>query len=169
MSNEKGKDDAWLNDQDVTVPEGLPVPTLWRVLVMPVQPRRKSRGTHGVSIALPDTTQDSEGYLNYIGKVLKLGPLAGRNEKFENPEWRGDPSEQGRRAEALDRFAEQARFGETLPRVPRYVWTVKEGDWVIYGRYAGQRMEYEGVKLVMTNDDEIIGTIADPSGFRIYT
>lgn len=150
--DEARPNDAWLNDQDVEIPKGLPEPTLWRVLVMPVQPRRKSRGTHGVSIALPDTTQDSEGYLNYIGRVLKLGPLAGKNEKFENPEWRAVKD-----SPALS------------SRTPQYLWGVKEGDWVIYGRYAGQRMEYEGVKLVMTNDDEIIGTIADPSGFRIYT
>jgi hypothetical protein len=153
---------SWLNDQDVKVPTGVPVPTLWRVLVMPVQPRRMSRGTSGVSIALPDATQDSEGYLNYIGKVVLLGPLAGKNDKFENPDW-------ARWKEALEHAPDTETGGKArMNPVPRWLWGVKEGDWVIYGRYAGQRMEFEGVKLVMTNDDEILGVVADPSGFRIY-
>lgn len=154
MSDESAN---WLNDQDVKVPEGVPEPTLWRVLVMPVQPRRRSRGTHGVSIELAANTQDSEGYLNYIGKVVLLGPLAGKNEKFENPEWAAYLKEYG---------GHMAQSNDGAPK--RYLWDVKVGDWVIYGRYAGQRMEYEGVKLVMTNDDEILGTVSDPSGFRIY-
>ena len=38
----------------------------------------------------------------------------------------------------------------------------KEKDWVIFGRYAGSRMEIDGGEIRMLNDDEILGTIDDP-------
>lgn len=39
----------------------------------------------------------------------------------------------------------------------------KEGQWVIFGRYAGSRFKIEGGEVRIVNDDEIIGTIADPN------
>jgi|TARA_R110000824_G_scaffold98284_2_gene234506 co-chaperonin GroES (HSP10) len=39
----------------------------------------------------------------------------------------------------------------------------KEGDWVIFGRYAGSRFRIEGGEVRILNDDEIIATINDPS------
>ena len=38
----------------------------------------------------------------------------------------------------------------------------KEGQWVIIGRYAGARFKIEGGEVRIINDDEVIGTIADP-------
>ena len=101
-------------------------PLLWRVLICPVQPRKLSKG----GIALPDAVQDGEEHLNYIGRVVSLGPLAG-------DKWAGK-------------------------------WAVKEGDCVVYGRYAGQRMEWKGVKLVEVNDDEILAVVDSIESFRIY-
>jgi co-chaperonin GroES (HSP10) len=37
-----------------------------------------------------------------------------------------------------------------------------EGQWVIIGRYAGARFKIEGGEVRIINDDEVIGTIADP-------
>lgn len=54
-----------------------------------------------------------------------------------------------------ERFANEQR----LPEV---------GDWVVYGRYAGQRLEYRGVRLIVVNDDEILAVAADPETLRIY-
>jgi co-chaperonin GroES (HSP10) len=34
---------------------------------------------------------------------------------------------------------------------------------VIFGRYAGSRFKIEGGEVRIVNDDEIIGTIADPN------
>ena len=101
-------------------------PLLWRVLICPIQPRKLTKG----GIALPSSVQDGEEHLNYIGRVVSLGPLAG------------------------DKWPEK--------------WAVKEGDWVTYGRYAGQRMEWKGIKLLAVNDDEILGVIEGPEGFRVY-
>jgi len=39
----------------------------------------------------------------------------------------------------------------------------KQGDWVIFGRYAGSRFKIEGGEVRLLNDDEILATIADPA------
>ena len=39
----------------------------------------------------------------------------------------------------------------------------KVGDFVLYGRYAGAKISYGGVKLLFINDDEVITTIKDPA------
>ena len=38
----------------------------------------------------------------------------------------------------------------------------KEGDWVIFGRYAGARLTIDGGEVRILNDDEIVGTVNDP-------
>ena len=116
-------------------------PLLWRVLVCPVQPRKMSKG----GIALPDAVQDGEEHLNYIGRVVSMGPLAGKSDKFLNPDFELGPD-----------------------REPKHAWGVREGDIVVYGRYAGQRMEWKGVKLIMANDDELLAVADDLVSFRIY-
>lgn len=38
-----------------------------------------------------------------------------------------------------------------------------QGDWVIFGRYAGSRFKIEGGEVRIINDDEILATISDPN------
>lgn len=38
----------------------------------------------------------------------------------------------------------------------------KEGDWIIFGRYAGARMAIDGGEIRILNDDEILATIKNP-------
>ena len=38
----------------------------------------------------------------------------------------------------------------------------EEGDWVLFGRYAGSRFQIEGCEIKILNDDEIIARVADP-------
>ena len=38
----------------------------------------------------------------------------------------------------------------------------KEKDWVIFGRYAGARLQIEGGEIRLLNDDEILATISNP-------
>ena len=38
----------------------------------------------------------------------------------------------------------------------------KEGEWVIFGRYAGSRFKIEGGEVRILNDDEIIARIKNP-------
>lgn len=122
--------------------EELPDPALWRCLVLPKQPKRVSAG----GIALPDQAMDAEMHLNYIGQIVKVGPLAGKNDRFQNPEW----------------------FDGCSESIPRYLWDYKPGDWVIFGRYGGMVLTYKGIKLTILNDDEIISRIQAPDGYKIY-
>ena len=39
----------------------------------------------------------------------------------------------------------------------------KVGDWVIFARYAGSRIEIDGGEVRLLNDDEILATVQDPT------
>ena len=38
----------------------------------------------------------------------------------------------------------------------------KEGDWVVFGRYAGSRFKIEEGEVRLLNDDEVLATIKHP-------
>ena len=38
----------------------------------------------------------------------------------------------------------------------------KVGDWILYGRYAGAKISVQNVKMVLINDDEVLGTLENP-------
>ena len=38
----------------------------------------------------------------------------------------------------------------------------KKGDWVIFARYAGSRIQIDGGEIRMLNDDEVLATIDNP-------
>ena len=44
----------------------------------------------------------------------------------------------------------------------------KQGDWVIFARYAGSRLPIEGGEVRLLNDDEVLGTIGDPESVLHY-
>lgn len=127
--------------------EDLFSPTTWRVLIFPKQPKKMTAG----GIALPDQVQDVEKHLTYIGQVVAMGPLAGKNERFQNPDW------------------DDVKDSPSLRhRVPSYLWNVKVGDWVCYGRHAGMHCEFRGFKFLLVNDDDITAVLKGPEGFRVY-
>lgn len=132
----------WANPEEMTIPDDLPDPYFWRVLVMPVQPKKQSKG----GILLVESARDAEGHLQIVGKIASLGPLAFRSWKFA----RG--------------------VGDYIRILTgrRVSWAPKVGDWVVYGRYTGQRMEFKRTRLVLMNDDEVLGRADDPGAFRIY-
>ena len=39
----------------------------------------------------------------------------------------------------------------------------KVGDWVVFARYAGSRIEIEGGEVRLLNEDEILATVQDPT------
>ena len=47
---------------------------------------------------------------------------------------------------------------ESYPEGP---WC-KKGDWVIFARYAGSRIQIDGGEVRLLNDDEILATIENP-------
>ena len=46
-------------------------------------------------------------------------------------------------------------------RYPEGPWC-KRGDWVIFARYAGSRIQIDGGEVRLLNDDEILATIENP-------
>ena len=53
-----------------------------------------------------------------------------------------------------DAYADSQKF-------PNGSWC-KEKDWVLIGRYSGNRFKVEGLEVRVINDDNIIATILDP-------
>tara|TARA_R100000008_G_C3568051_1_gene160320 strand:+ start:119 stop:553 length:435 start_codon:yes stop_codon:yes gene_type:complete len=51
-------------------------------------------------------------------------------------------------------------YADTI-KFPEGAWC-KQGDWVIFGRYAGARFQIEGGDMRLLNDDEILAVIDDP-------
>ena len=47
-------------------------------------------------------------------------------------------------------------------RYPEGPWC-KVGDWVVFARYAGSRIEIEGGEVRLLNEDEILATVKDPT------
>jgi co-chaperonin GroES (HSP10) len=52
-------------------------------------------------------------------------------------------------------------------KFPTGAWC-KQGDWVIFARYAGSRLPIEGGEVRLLNDDEVLGTIKDPESVLHY-
>ncbi len=46
-------------------------------------------------------------------------------------------------------------------KFPEGPWC-QEGDWVIFGRYAGARIKIDGGDLRLLNDDEILAVVNNP-------
>ena len=46
-------------------------------------------------------------------------------------------------------------------RYPDGPWC-KKGDWVIFARYAGSRIQIEGGEIRLLNEDEILATVKNP-------
>ena len=73
--------------------------------------------------------------------------------------------------ETLDRQQVASQCGNVLAmgdacyvdkeRYPKGPWC-KVGDWVVFARYAGSRIESEGGEVRLLNEDEILATVKDP-------
>ena len=109
---------------NISAKEKLPEPSGWRILILPYRGKGKTEG----GVYLPDQHVDREALATVCGYVVKVGPLA---------------------------YKDQDKFGDTGP------WC-KEGDWVIFGRYAGSRFKIDGGEVRLLNDDEILATISNP-------
>ena len=74
--------------------------------------------------------------------------------------------------ESLDRQQVASQCGNVLAmgdacyvdkeRYPKGPWC-KVGDWVIFARYAGSRIEIEGGEVRLINEDEVLATVQDPT------
>jgi len=62
----------------------MPAPTGWRILILPYRGKEKTAG----GIFLPDEVQEKSNISTQVGYVLKVGPLAYKDEsKFPDGPW----------------------------------------------------------------------------------
>jgi co-chaperonin GroES (HSP10) len=92
------------------------------------------RGITKGGIILSDATKDDIQSLTTVGRVLSVGETAYTKESIFPP----------------DPFS-----NEITP------WC-KVGDYVAYGKFAGIKVRYKGVKVIMLNDDEVLMVVDDP-------
>jgi hypothetical protein len=93
-----------VQDADQAIPEGLPDPTAWRVVLMPVRQVIKQG-----SIFIPPETLDVQNWTHQLFKVCRVGNLV-----YRGPAWAGFSEEQ------LE--AERPRVGDLYlvdPKAPR--------------------------------------------------
>lgn len=132
-----GVDRTEWSQEEREYPEGfwgdIPKPSFWRVIVMPVKAKEVSRG----GIVLAQSNVDAQRVLNFIGKIVALGPMAGKHERLGG-----------------DGTTPHASF----PKV---------GEYVMFGRYAGQALTYRGARLLLVNDDEILGSVPNPEALTV--
>lgn len=77
------KNDEWITDEDIADPNPLPEIPGYHILVRPVSVKSATKG----GILLPDSTKSDMAYLTTVGRVLKVGDLAYKDEKFANGPW----------------------------------------------------------------------------------
>ena len=102
----------------------LPMPTGWRMLVLPFRMKEKTDG----GVIIGTETIDRQQVASQCGNVIAMGP---------------------------DCYKDKNRFNDGP-------WC-KLGDWVVFARYAGSRIEIEGGEVRLLNDDEILATVQDPT------
>lgn len=66
----------FLYDEDL--PENLPEPAGWKILVRPIRVRAKTEG----GIELPASSQEAQSYLRTVGQVIAMGPGCYSHPKF---------------------------------------------------------------------------------------
>ncbi len=76
---------AVAQEVDCPIPEGLPDPGLWRLILMPVRQRRASKG----NIIFADETLDTQNWTHALWKVCKVGPFV-----YKGPAWQGFTEEE---------------------------------------------------------------------------
>lgn len=117
------KDSIDPNKLEEGVLERIPVPTGWRVVVLPYRPPSTTKS----GIVLAEKAVEKQQVATVCGYVVEVGNLAYKDsDKFPDGPW------------------------------------CQKGDWVIFARYAGARINIEGGEIRILNDDEILARVKDP-------
>jgi len=104
-----------------------------------VMPMMPPQKTKG-GLILPDEAKDFSEYQNRVGRVVDIGPYC-----YNHP-----------------------KYAAVGMKVQDQLKQIKRGDWVMFGQHQPFRIEQNGVKLIIMNDDEIIAKIANPDSFKAY-
>ena len=100
-----------------------------------VRPISVKEKTKG-GILLPDAVKDDMSYLTTVGRVIKVGHSISLH---------FDPTAY----QDIDKF-------------PNGPWC-EVNDYICYGKHAGQKLFYKGVKLLLLFDDQVIMKVEDPT------
>ena len=114
----------WVSDDNKLDPNVLPELPGYHVLVRPISIKEKTKG----GILLPGSVKEDIAYLTTVGRVLKIGDLA---------------------------YKDQDKF-------PKGAWCNVD-DYICYGKHAGQKLFYKGIRLLLLFDDQIIMKVEDPT------
>ena len=124
-------------ESDPGTPEvNLPDVKGWKLIVIPLEAKSKTDG----GIHIPETMKADHEQIITVGVVHQLGELC-----YTRPDMLVEESYVG-------------RSGASYPTKVRKPWC-KEGDLVIFGKYAGMRIVFKGVAVRILNDDEIIAVV----------
>lgn len=118
--------DPFIKKSGLKIPEILPQPQGWRLLIVPyVAPEKIG------SIILTDSSREIEQDVIMCGLVLDMG---------------------------LDAYK-----GTTSSGAPRFVepWC-QIGDWVMFAKWAGSRIQIKDIRYRLLNDDEVFAVVDNP-------
>lgn len=148
-------EENWTTESTVPDPDPLPIIPGWSVLIRPVAIKERTKG----GIILTDQYREDVKYLTTVGRVLALGDFAYSHQDFWKPEVVSLDEE------FLDRDAMKVESfgvdGLHLAYIKR-PWC-KVGDHVCYGKFAGTKFIYKGVKLLLLEDRLVDMVVPDPA------
>lgn len=121
------REDPYLKLAEIELPDNLPSPQGWRLLIVPYVPPKKSEG----GVLLPDMSHEVNQDAVMTGLVLDMG---------------------------LDAYTGETRSGK--PRFSK-PWC-QIGDWVMFAKWAGSRIQIGQTKFRLLNDDEVFAVVEDP-------
>jgi co-chaperonin GroES (HSP10) len=139
-------EENWITGDEVPDPNPLPTVVGWKLLIRPVAIKTKTKG----GILLPDQYKDDVQYLTTVGRVLAMGEQAYRHKDFEVEETK---TESG--VDDGETFEYSYQAFNPKP------WC-KVGDYVCYGKFAGTKFIYRGVKLLLLEDRLVDMVVPDP-------
>jgi co-chaperonin GroES (HSP10) len=124
----------WVSANDIPDPDTLPEITGWNILIRPIEPEKKIG-----SVLLPTSFTEDVKYLNNVGQVKAMGPLC-----FSDPNTK--PSD-----------------GSYFPHGRYKAPWCKVGDYVVWGKHQGTKLQYKGVAFVLLADELILMKIENPA------
>ena len=90
-------------------------------------------------IILPDEVKTANQYGAVCAQVIKMGDLVYTGDKFISKSGKGDKS-----------------------------WCNLE-DWIMIGKFAGNKFTVEGEEYRLINDDDVLATVPDPSKIERFS
>jgi co-chaperonin GroES (HSP10) len=149
QANMPRAEENWITEAQVPDPDPLPVVVGWKLLIRPVSIKTQTKG----GIILPEQYRDDVNFLTTVGRVLAMGPQA-----YKHPDFTVEEAVQEKE---FDEKTETFVWREKTRSVAR-AWC-KVGDYVGYGKFAGVKFLYKGVKLLLLEDRLVDMVVPDPA------